>query len=302
MERVNCCLHNNNMSKNTYLVNNDEQIYNTREDNRHTGFDKGDVMTHKVLGIHHITAISGAPHENYNFYVRTLGLKLVKKTVNYDDPGTYHLYYGDETGSPGSLLTFFPYEGKAGKPGPGQVTVTGYAVPKGQLSVWEERLASHGIVTERGTLFGEERLSFVDPHGMGVELTETESAKSEALGTFHKATITLVDLEPTRELLEFSATKWSPPKASGSEWLYQEGRISWTWSRLPRPLPLADLEPSITSPCDSSMTPVKRSGDRSWSTDATKSVLSLIGTTFTRSTSAVRKGCSTSLPPTRLGC
>ena len=203
MERVYCCLHNNNMYKNTYLVNNYEQIYNTREDNRDTGFDKGDVMTHKVLGIHHITAISGAPHENYDFYVRTLGLKLVKKTVNYDDPGTYHLYYGDETGSPGSLLTFFPYEGKAGKPGPGQATATGYAVPKGQLSVWEERLASHGIVTERGKLFGEERLSIVDPHGMGVELTETEGAKSEALGTFHKATITLVDLEPTRELLEF---------------------------------------------------------------------------------------------------
>ncbi len=160
-------------------------------------------MTHKVLGIHHITAISGAPHENYHFYARVLGLKLVKKTVNYDDPGTYHLYYGDATGSPGSLLTFFPYEGRQGKPGPGQVTFTGYAVPKGQLSVWEERLASHGIVTERGRLFGEEVLSFTDPHGMGVEISESEAVKSETLGTFHKAVISLVDLDPTRELLEF---------------------------------------------------------------------------------------------------
>lgn len=160
-------------------------------------------MTHKVLGIHHLTAISGAPHENYRFYARVLGLKLVKKTVNYDDPGTYHLYYGDATGSPGSLLTFFPYEGRPGRPGPGQVTVTGYAVPKGQLSVWEERLASHGIRTERGRLFGEETLSFTDPHGMGVELSESETVTSEILGTFHKAVISLVDLEPTRELLEF---------------------------------------------------------------------------------------------------
>ena len=160
-------------------------------------------MTHKVLGIHHITAISGAPHENYHFYARVLGLKMVKKTVNYDDPGTYHLYYGDDTGSPGSLLTFFPYEGRLGKPGPGQVTSTGYAVPKGQLSVWEERLASHGIGTERGQLFGEDVLSFTDLHGMGVEITESATAKSEVLGSFHKAAISLVDLGPTQELLEF---------------------------------------------------------------------------------------------------
>lgn len=160
-------------------------------------------MTPKVLGIHHITAISGVPHENYDFYVRTLGLKLVKKTVNYDDPGTYHLYYGDATGSPGSLLTFFSYEGRPGRPGAGEVSVTGYAVGSGQLDRWQQRLNSVGVATTRQDLFGEQVLSFTDPHGMGLEITETSSAKSADLGTFHKAVISLVELEATRELLEF---------------------------------------------------------------------------------------------------
>lgn len=157
----------------------------------------------KVLGIHHITAISGAPHQNYDFYVRVLGLKMVKKTVNYDDPGTYHLYYGDDTGSPGSLLTFFPYEGRPGLPGPGQVTVTAYATPKGTLEEWEQRLRASFISFERTSRFGEEVLSFSDPHGMGIEILESDLAASTTLGAFAGAVISLVDTAPTRELLEF---------------------------------------------------------------------------------------------------
>jgi glyoxalase family protein len=160
-------------------------------------------MNGKVLGIHHVTAISGAPHQNYDFYTRVLGLKLVKKTVNFDDPGTYHLYYGDATGSPGSLLTFFPYEGQPGRPGAGQVTVTAYAVPQGELKGWEERLLAHGVSFERSERFGQAVLNFTDHHGMGLEILESEHATSPQLGRFAGAAISLVNTQKTQQLLEF---------------------------------------------------------------------------------------------------
>lgn len=156
----------------------------------------------KVLGIHHITAISGAPHQNYDFYTRVLGLKLVKKTVNFDDPGTYHLYYGDATGSPGSLLTFFPHEGRPGLAGPGQVSVTAYRVPKGRLEEWEQRLREADVSYQVEERFGHRLLSFLDPHGMGLEIWESESETSERLGSFAGAVISLVDSAATQELLE----------------------------------------------------------------------------------------------------
>lgn len=160
-------------------------------------------MSLKVLGIHHITAISGAAHQNYEFYTRALGLKLVKKTVNYDDPGTYHLYYGDATGSPGSLLTFFPYEGRPGRPGPGQVTATIYGVARGGVDEWESRLRAHGVPSQKSTRLGAPVLSFFDPHGMGLEILEVETATSASLGSFAGAALSLVHPEKTRELLEF---------------------------------------------------------------------------------------------------
>lgn len=160
-------------------------------------------MKSKVLGIHHVTAISGAAHQNYDFYARVLGLKLVKKTVNFDDPGTYHLYYGDETGSPGTLITFFPYEGRPGKPGVGQVTVTSYAVPVGALPQWEQRLADNGVEFQRIERFGKPALSFTDPHGMGLEILESEQAESTKLGSFAGAVISLKSSEATQELLSF---------------------------------------------------------------------------------------------------
>ena len=155
-------------------------------------------MSKKVLGIHHVTAISGAPHQNYDFYTRVLGLKLVKKTVNFDDPGTYHLYYGDTTGSPGSLLTFFPYEGRPGRPGPGQVTVTAYAVSN--LPEWEKRLSEHGVAFQREERFGQPLLKLTDPHGMGLELLESPTPE---FGKFAGAVLSLVKPQATQELLEF---------------------------------------------------------------------------------------------------
>src|SRR5574342_117002 len=95
----------------------------------------------KTAGIHHITAIVGNPQENVDFYAGVLGLRLVKKTVNFDDPGTYHLYFGNETGKPGTIMTFFPWpDAYRGRVGTGQVGTTSFAVPEGALPFWEERL------------------------------------------------------------------------------------------------------------------------------------------------------------------
>lgn len=125
-----------------------------------------------LKGIHHITAIAGEPQRNVDFYTALLGLRLVKRTVNFDDPGTYHLYYGDETGSPGTLLTFFPWAGaERGVVGAGQMTSTAFSVPEGALSFWLERLERAGaIVDGPAERFGEEVLTFADPDGMTVEI------------------------------------------------------------------------------------------------------------------------------------
>src|SRR3954466_4596946 len=99
-----------------------------------------------MKGIHHVTAISGQANRNFEFYTGILGLRFVKRTVNFDDPGTYHLYYGDEVGSPGTILTFFPWPlARLGSRGAGQATVTSFAVPAGTLGRWSERLDALGI-------------------------------------------------------------------------------------------------------------------------------------------------------------
>src|SRR4029079_9850386 len=97
-------------------------------------------MDNKILGLHHITAIAGNAARNHDFYTKVLGLRLVKKTVNFDDPGTYHFYFGNETGTPGTILTFFPWEGiGVGRNGTGMATEIGYSVPAGSLVFWEDR-------------------------------------------------------------------------------------------------------------------------------------------------------------------
>ena len=130
------------------------------------------------MGIHHITAIVGHPQENVDFYAGVLGLRLVKKTVNFDDPGTYHLYFGNEGGKPGTIMTFFPWaRASQGKIGDGQVGVTSYVVPKGAMKFWKKRLESFNIPFTVRERFSEEYLEFDDPHGLHLEIVEREEGE-----------------------------------------------------------------------------------------------------------------------------
>jgi glyoxalase family protein len=127
-----------------------------------------------LLGLHHVTAIVDDPQENVDFYTGVLGLRLVKQTVNFDDPYTYHLYYGDEAGRPGTIITFFPWPGgRRGSRGTGQISATAFAVPQGSLAFWQEHLASQGVrfggPEQRN---GAASLSLYDPAGLLLELVE----------------------------------------------------------------------------------------------------------------------------------
>src|SRR5712692_11775205 len=126
----------------------------------------------EILGIHHVTAIAGEPQQNVDFYTGFLGLRLVKLTVNYDDPETYHLYYGDEAGRPGTILTFFPWPGAPrGMKGTGQVAITSFSIPQGSVGYWVERLSKRGTRFEGPTnRFGDQVISFSDPDNLVLEL------------------------------------------------------------------------------------------------------------------------------------
>ncbi|TFC27377.1 ring-cleaving dioxygenase [Cryobacterium sp. TMT1-3] len=134
-------------------------------------------MTVKTSGLHHVTAIAGAPQRNIDFYVTGLGLRLVKRTVNFDDPGTYHLYYGDDSGRPGSLLTFFPWTGiRSGRIGAGQSTTTAFSVPAGSLGWWKDHFATIGVESAiTGRSSHEERLSLRDPDGLQIDLVASST-------------------------------------------------------------------------------------------------------------------------------
>ncbi len=132
-----------------------------------------DAMDIAPLGIHHVTAVASDPQGNVDFYARTLGLRLVKQTVNFDAPDTYHLYYGDESGNPGTILTFFPWpDAPRGRRGTGQAVVTSFAVPEGSLGWWHRHLQAQGVelAQEPRTRSQEDALSFYDPDGLVVEL------------------------------------------------------------------------------------------------------------------------------------
>jgi len=146
------------------------------------GNDKVAQQTERIDGIHHITAIASDPQTNVDFYAGVLGLRLVKRTVNFDDPQVYHLYYGDATGSPGTILTFFPWPGaRRGSRGVGQATVTAFSVPEGSLGYWRERLSRHGIVAEAPKTRGEEEiLTLLDPDGLKLELVAHAGAAAAA--------------------------------------------------------------------------------------------------------------------------
>jgi len=172
-------------------------------------------MTREVSGIHHVTAIASDPQRNLDFYSDVLGLRLVKLTVNFDDPGTYHFYFGDEIGQPGTILTFFPWPGaQRGRRGNGQVTVTSFFIPEGAVGYWEERLKRHGMsIGELSRRFDEEALVFLDPDGMQLELVahpgaggntsrEGGTVPSEyAIRGFYGVTLWEQNVERTAELL-----------------------------------------------------------------------------------------------------
>jgi glyoxalase family protein len=129
-------------------------------------------MTPTLDGIHHVTAIAGDPQANFDFYAGALGLRLIKRTINFDDPGTYHLYYGDGVGSPGTILTFFPWPGAArGRVGSGQVSAFALSVPPTALPFWRSRLTEYSIPFADGEpRFGASALTLQDPHGLPLEI------------------------------------------------------------------------------------------------------------------------------------
>ena len=131
----------------------------------------------KSAGLHHITGITGDAKKNFGFYTKTLGLRFVKRTVNFDDPSAWHLYYGNETGAPGSALTFFLWAGMTpGQQGMGQAVEVAYAVPKGALAFWKKRLDGEGFAPRESERFGDKVLSLSDSEGMKIELVETATA------------------------------------------------------------------------------------------------------------------------------
>ncbi len=172
-------------------------------------------MSDRILGLHHITAIANMAQRNYDFYTKVLGLRLVKKTVNFDDPGTYHFYFGNEHGTPGTILTFFPWEGIGqGTNGVGMATEIGYSVPEGSFDFWKERFERFNIKTgESVERFGEIYLPFTDPDGLELSLiapksgderkvwTTNEVGENVATRGFYNTTLTLQQLEPTAKVL-----------------------------------------------------------------------------------------------------
>ena len=168
-----------------------------------------------IQGIHHITAIAGDPQANIAFYHSLLGQRLVKRTVNFDDPGTYHFYFGDGAGTPGTILTFFPWQRMPrGVRGNGEVAATAYTIPTTAMGFWKTRLTEHGIpFKEEGPRFGAQLLSFTDPDGMGIELVASDEPTTiqhwadgpipaeYALRGFHSATLWVSGAAATGQLL-----------------------------------------------------------------------------------------------------
>ncbi|MDR9446338.1 MAG: ring-cleaving dioxygenase [Balneolaceae bacterium] len=174
-----------------------------------------------IQGIHHISAISGSPEVNYEFYTQVLGLRFVKKTVNFDDPFTYHLYYGNQHGAPGSAITFFPWTHVVqGSPQTGETTATSYAIPFGGLEGWLEHLSRHHVSYDGPfEQFGQQVLALQDPDGQQLHLVEDAGVSgvehphvdvlddSSAIRGFFGATLDVAEIGPTAQLLE--AFGWS---------------------------------------------------------------------------------------------
>lgn len=173
-----------------------------------------------VSGLHHVSAIAGDPQRNVDFYAGVLGLRLVKRTVNFDDPQTYHLYFGDETGTPGTLMTFFPWPGaRQGRQGAGQVVVTSFAIAPGSVGFWLERMLRHGVAYDgpvrRGSgASAEQVIALRDHDGTMIELVASAGAEARpasersagvpgehAIRGLHAVTLWVEAAEPTERVL-----------------------------------------------------------------------------------------------------
>src|SRR2546426_3130633 len=172
-------------------------------------------MVKGVLGLHHVTAISSDAQMTLDFFTKILGLRLIKLTVNYDDRSTYHVYFGDEIGHPGTVLTFFPWPGKLkGREGAGQATRTSFSIPRESIRYWQDRLKSQGVSVEAPSQrFGDPVLSFDDHDGQGLELVGSKEVegrigwthgpvpREHAIKGFHSVTLLEKVLERTESVL-----------------------------------------------------------------------------------------------------
>jgi glyoxalase family protein len=168
----------------------------------------------KTAGIHHITAFVNDAQRTIDFYSGILGLRLVKKTINFDRPEVYHLYFGNESGAPGTVITFFPWDKQLkGRIGTGQVGVTGYIIPNGSMKFWQKRLEMYGVKFTSSQRFGESYLTFSDPDGLEVELVERKEGPNNnwnfgnigievAIKGFAGATLISAKPHKTAEVLE----------------------------------------------------------------------------------------------------
>jgi glyoxalase family protein len=172
-------------------------------------------MEPKIPGLHHVTAIASDPQRNLDFYVGVLGLRFVKRTVNFDDPGTYHFYFGDARGAPGTIMTFFAWPGaRRGVRGTGQVDAAAFAIPKNSIGYWLERLKQEHVPAERTSpRFDEELIRFIDPDGLLIELIESAAPPNvehwhgssvpaqHSIRGFHSVSAALEGYERTAKLL-----------------------------------------------------------------------------------------------------
>ena len=196
-------------------------------------------MVIPLQGIHHITAIARNPQRNLDFYTHVMGLRLVKQTVNFDDPGTYHFYFGDASGTPGTILTFFPYpQARPSQRGMGQIASLAFAIPPGTLDFWRNRLAAHGLFAgEPFERFGDTMFTSADPDGTMLEFVVSSADQtSGTAAAWHNGTIPVQhaiqrlrgvtlwvrDSGPTRDLLT-GVMEFAPTAQDGSTTRYQAG-------------------------------------------------------------------------------
>ncbi len=193
-------------------------------------------MLKEINGLHHITSMSADANENNAFFTQTLGLRRVKKTVNFDRPDVYHLYYGDEHGRPGSVMTYFPFpQMPKGRRGNGEVGTTAFAVPEGAIDFWKKRLETFDIQgLSQYTRFGEMRILFEGPDGDNFSIVETKNdtrapwmsdgiSDDVAIRGFHSAEMKLADDGAMAELLTFMNHSFVEREGNISRYMVENG-------------------------------------------------------------------------------